>query len=101
MAHKFLVHHQGDHVGVAVEDILAGETVEGVIMENDISVTVVSNSDIPLGHKIALANLKKGEEVIEYRIPIGITSQDVQVGDYVHTHNLRTARWDYDQKKSV
>lgn len=95
MAHKFLVHHVGDHVGVAVEDIQAGERVEGVIMENDFSVFVESKSFIPLGHKISLSQLKQGEKVIEYRVPIGFTTQDVVPGDYVHTHNLKTARWDY------
>lgn len=97
MAHKFLVHHVGDHVGVAVEDIQPGEKVEGVIMENDFSVFVESKGFIPLGHKIALSELKQGEKVIEYRVPIGVTTQDVQPGDYVHTHNLKTARWDYQK----
>ncbi len=95
MAHKFLVHHVGDHVGVAVEDIQAGEKVEGVIMENDFSLFLEAKSFIPLGHKIGLADLKTGEKVIEYRVPIGVTTQDITPGDYVHTHNLKTARWDY------
>ncbi|RXT07226.1 UxaA family hydrolase [Ammoniphilus sp. CFH 90114] len=98
MTHKFLVHHAIDHVGVAVEDIKKGEKVEGVIMENNATVTVESKSDIPLGHKIALTSLKKGDKVIEYRVQIGVTTQDIAPGDYVHTHNLKTARWDYKKK---
>lgn len=93
MAHKFLVHHVGDHVGVAVEDIEAGEVVEGVVLEDDSRVSVRSNASIPLGHKIALVPVGKGEKVIEYRLPIGIAVEDIAAGDYVHTHNLRTARW--------
>jgi (2R)-sulfolactate sulfo-lyase subunit alpha len=94
--HKFLVHHVGDHVGVAIEDIQAGEKVEGVIMENDSSIFVESKEFIPLGHKIALVDLKKGEKVIEYRVQIGVATEDIQAGDYVHTHNIKTARWDYE-----
>ena len=93
MAHKFLMHYEEDHVGVAVEDIKAGEVVEGVIMENNRIVSVQSKSDIPLGHKISLTNLKQGENLIKYRLPVGITTQDIEVGDYVHTHNVKTARW--------
>lgn len=95
MAHKFLVHYAGDHVGVAVKDILAGEEVEGVIMENDATISIKAKDNIPLGHKIALADLKEGEQVIKYRLPIGVTTKPISVGDYVHTHNLKTARWDY------
>lgn len=93
VTHKFLVHHLGDHVGVATEDIEQGEKVEGIIMEDDSSVVVESKGSIPLGHKIALTNINKGEKVIEYRVPIGIATEDIQPGDYVHTHNLKTARW--------
>lgn len=93
MAHKFLVHYEEDQVGVAVEDIKAGEMVEGVIMENNRSVLVESKSDIPLGHKIALVALKKGDSLVKYRLPVGVITQDIEVGDYVHTHNVKTARW--------
>jgi len=92
VAHKFLVHHIGDHVGVATENIQPGE-IEGIIMENDVSIFVEALSLIPLSHKIALKNLKKGDKVIEYRVQIGIATEDISAGDYVHTHNLRTARW--------
>lgn len=91
--HKFLIHNRGDHVGVAVDDIKAGETVTGVYMDDESTVTVVANHDIPLGHKIALADLPKGAGVLKYGIQIGLTTTDTKVGDYVHTHNIKTARW--------
>ncbi len=91
--HKFLIHKRGDHVGVATEDINAGESVVGVYMDDDSTVTVVANHDIPLGHKISLADLPEGADVIEYGIRIGLTRCEIKVGDYVHTHNIKTARW--------
>lgn len=91
--HKFLIHKRGDHVGVATEDIKAGESVVGVYMDDDSTVTVVANHDIPLGHKISLADLPEGADVIEYGIRIGLTRCEIKVGDYVHTHNIKTARW--------
>lgn len=93
--HKFLVHEDGDYVGVAVQDIKAGEEVLGVDLHEGKGLRVKSNHDIPLGHKIALKAVKKGEVVIKYGENIGNATQDISVGDWVHTHNLKTARWDY------
>ncbi|MBM7554466.1 UxaA family hydrolase [Thalassobacillus pellis] len=91
--HKFLIHHKGDQVGVATSDIKEGEKVIGVFMDDNSSIEVVANGDIPLGHKIALENLATNEPVLKYGVPIGLTTTEWQVGDYVHTHNIKTARW--------
>jgi (2R)-sulfolactate sulfo-lyase subunit alpha len=93
--HKFLVHDSEDSVGVAVQNIQAGEEVIGVIMDPDREIKVRSNHDIPLGHKIALKALKKGDNLVKYGENVGKVTADIQVGDWVHTHNLKTARWDY------
>lgn len=93
MGHKFLIHYKGDHVGVATENIKAGEKVVGVFMDDDTTVEVVANHDIPLSHKIALAELKEGDSVIEYKTQVGLVTSQLKVGDYVHTHNIKTARW--------
>jgi (2R)-sulfolactate sulfo-lyase subunit alpha len=91
--HKFLIHHKGDHVGVAVTDIEAGETVIGVNMDDESQVEVVSKHNVPLGHKIAIVDLDNGAGVVKYGIQIGYSTQTIKVGDYVHTHNIKTARW--------
>jgi len=43
------------------------------------------------GHKYARRDIKKGEEIIKYGQPIGIAECDINKGDHVHSHNLRTA----------
>lgn len=91
--HKFLIHKRGDHVGVATSDIEEGETVTGVYMDDDSIVEVVSKGDVPLGHKIAVEECEPGGAVIEYGIQIGKAPDGLTVGDYVHTHNLKSARW--------
>jgi (2R)-sulfolactate sulfo-lyase subunit alpha len=91
--HKFLVHKKGDHVGVATSDIEAGEEVVGVYMDDDSTVEVASKGEIPLGHKIAVEACEPGEAVIEYGVQIGKAPEGLSVGDYVHTHNLKSARW--------
>ncbi|MBI4473386.1 MAG: UxaA family hydrolase [Acidobacteria bacterium] len=89
----FIVHAKKDQVGVVVRDITKGEKLEGWVMEDDSTVTVTVNKDIPLGHKVAINSVKKGERVIKYGVSIGKATGDIAAGDHVHTHNLKTERW--------
>lgn len=91
--HKFLIHKRGDHVGVATEDIAAGEAVMGVFMDDDSTIALTASHAVPLGHKIAIAAVAPGDPVLEYGVPIGKAPAGLAVGDYVHTHNLKSARW--------
>ncbi|WAH37642.1 UxaA family hydrolase [Alicyclobacillus dauci] len=91
--HKFWIHRTGDHVGVATRDIEAGERVTGVYMDTNETSEVVSKGNIPLGHKISLVVHGEGEDVIEYGQVIGVTRTSWQLGDYVHTHNIKSKRW--------
>ncbi|NQD67406.1 UxaA family hydrolase [Bacillus haikouensis] len=91
--HKFLIHHKGDHVGVATTPIEAGEKVIGINMDDNSEVKVISKGDVPLGHKISLVSLEKDKPVLKYGVQIGITTEKWEVGEYVHTHNIKTARW--------
>lgn len=87
-----LAHRVGDSVAVAVRPLRPG-LVEGGHLHASGALQVTVSSDVPLGHKIALVNLKKGEPVIEYGVQIGLASAPILAGDYVHVHNLRSARW--------
>ncbi|MGI6238517.1 MAG: UxaA family hydrolase [Christensenellales bacterium] len=46
---------------------------------------------IPRGHKFAVAPIAAGDRVIKYGHPIGEAICDIRPGDWVHTHNLKTA----------
>jgi (2R)-sulfolactate sulfo-lyase subunit alpha len=91
--HKFLVHQAGDHVGVATAGIDAGEHVQGVFMDDGGTVEVDAAAAVPLSHKIAIRNCEPGGAVIEYGVRIGIAPDGLRTGDYVHVHNLKSARW--------
>ena len=47
---------------------------------------------IPRGHKVALASIGTGEEVIKYGSPIGRATTDIAAGAHVHTHNVASSR---------
>ena len=42
------------------------------------------------GHKYALEKIKCGENIIKYGFPIGHAICDIEIGEHVHTHNVKT-----------
>ena len=74
-----------DNVAVALCPINAGETVQS----GDLSQVVVTEA-IPQGHKIALKNIAKEENIIKYGFVIGHATTDIPAGSWVHTHNMAT-----------
>ena len=42
------------------------------------------------GHKYAICDIKKGENIIKYGNPIGHALCDIKKGEHVHTHNVKT-----------
>jgi len=90
---KFLAHDKADTVGVATVDIKSGEAVQGLYMDTREPIQIKALKDIPLGHKIALKDMKVGDTVMKYGHDIGKVVSDIRTGDYVHIHNLKTKRW--------
>jgi (2R)-sulfolactate sulfo-lyase subunit alpha len=90
---QFLVHEKADNVGVATVDIKTGELAQGLYMDSQESCEVKTLQDIPLGHKIALADIAADSSVIKYGADIGRVVAQIKAGEHVHTHNLKTRRW--------
>lgn len=42
------------------------------------------------GHKIALTDIKAGQNIIKYGYSIGHAVKDIKAGEHVHTHNIQT-----------
>ncbi|EZQ10028.1 dehydratase [Candidatus Acidianus copahuensis] len=97
---KALIHEKEDNVGVLISDTKQGEEVEVFYIADKNPLTkVVSQDSIPLGHKIALRDIKQGEEVIKYGRIIGVATKDIKRGEHVHTHNLRSKRWSFPLRR--
>ena len=94
MSIDFLVHESADGVGViVVEGIKAGQELTGWVMQEDQTIKVRVNNDIPIGHKLALKDYKVGDTVMKYNTDIGKIVASAKKGDHVHVHNLKTKRW--------
>lgn len=75
-----------DNLVTALRTIKKGE----VINIKGRSVTV--NRDIPKFHKLAIEDIPRGAPAYKYGQSIGFVTEDVHTGDYVHVHNLESAR---------
>jgi (2R)-sulfolactate sulfo-lyase subunit alpha len=91
---QLLVHDHKDNVGVVVvEGLKAGTNMLCVVTHDDSSFELKANDDVPIGHKIALKDIKSGDTATKYGEDIGKFIADVAKGGHVHVHNLKTKRW--------
>lgn len=79
-----------------VATIFANDVKEGMAVnirdKKGNSVTETVRADIPYGHKVAVKPIRKGEPIVKYGEEIGVATQDIETGDYVHVHNLDSQR---------
>lgn len=91
---QLLVHDPKDNVGVVVVEELTADTDMLVcVTQDDSTFRLTAKADVPIGHKIALKDLKEGDTAVKYGEDIGKIIADVQKGGHVHTHNCKTKRW--------
>ncbi len=79
--------HESDNVATLLADVA----------EEDIQITGVSVGDavhcsepVKLGHKVAVAEIAVNSPVIKYGVVIGMASQSIRAGQWVHLHNCRS-----------
>jgi len=82
MKAKFIVMDTKDNCATALEDIDKGEEVDYNRKKFKI------NQPIPLGHKFALNDIKQEKFIKKYGQRIGIATEDIKLGDWIHTHNI-------------
>ena len=81
---EFIKINECDNVIIALRDYKKDEVID---LEGE-KITLLE--DINRGHKIAIKNINKGENVVKYGLPIGYALEDIKVGSWVHTHNTKT-----------
>ncbi len=81
-----IVIDEKDNVATALEALSAGAKVSVEVQGRIEKIKILS--DIPMGHKLALRDIEKGESVIKYGEPIGQSTSRISRGEYVHVHNV-------------
>lgn len=73
-----------DNILVLARSLNAGEEVliGGVVH--------VMNTPLGLGQKIAAHKIAAGEKILKYGAPIGSATAEIQPGEHVHLHNMKS-----------
>ncbi len=82
---RYIQIHPNDNVAVALTDLPAGEVLH--LSGRDVTL----REAIPVGHKIALADLNEQDQVIKYGYPIGHVLRRVQSGEWINEQVLKTS----------
>ncbi|MFC1993625.1 UxaA family hydrolase [Chloroflexota bacterium] len=85
---RAIMMHPKDNVATALDAL---EVTIQTSQEPPKEVTAVAS--IPFGHKIALAEVANGAEVIKYGEVIGMASKAIGLGEHAHVHNVVSARF--------
>ena len=75
-----------DNLVTCVKAMRAGERV--LVDGREIEV----RDEIPKFHKLAIAEIKKGEAVYKYGEVMGVASRDIHIGEWAHIHNIDSTR---------
>ena len=81
-----------DNVATVTGDVRKGEAVEILSPDGKVILKAKPLEDIAFGHKLSLRRIREGEEIIKYGEVIGVASRDIPAGEWVHTHNVDSAR---------
>ena len=77
---RMLTLNPKDNVAIALADISAGE------IDNVTGLTVLQS--VKQGHKVAIAAISVGQNVMRYGQTIGEATADIAAGEHVHVQNL-------------
>lgn len=83
-----------DNVVTALSDIKRGKVTITGETENEMLDVL---EDISGGHKIAVRDIKSGESIIKYGVPIGTATKDIKKGTWVHLHCMKS---NYDERSN-
>lgn len=73
-----------DTVVIATENLKKGDVI---CLENE-EITLLD--DVPTAHKIAIRDFAVGDRIVKYENIIGVASQPIKKGEWVHMHNVDT-----------
>jgi altronate hydrolase/altronate dehydratase small subunit len=79
--------HPEDNVATLLDD--AGVEMITIIRgdKSSLQQEIILKQPVALGHKVALTHITAKSPVVKYGIQIGVATQDIQIGEWVHLHN--------------
>jgi len=87
---KAIMMNEKDNVATLLADVEKNDMAQ--VMVGGRLKEVRMEGKIQFGHKFALREINKGENVIKYGELIGQATQDIKEGQHVHVHNVESLR---------
>jgi len=87
---KAVVLSPKDNVATALDNLKAGDALELEVGGQKRPVKL--KADVPFGHKFSLSKIDTNSPVLKYGEVIGLSTAAIEPGDYVHVHNVASAR---------
>ena len=84
MSQNLVVINPKDNIGVVISEIKSGDRVS-----TEGGVEIIAKTDVPKNHKITISTINKNDKVIKYGEIIGLATENIDAGVWVHTHNLK------------
>jgi len=88
-----------DNVATALCHLEAGSTLQLKVGERILKIKL--RAPVPFGHKFSLTQIASGSSIIKYGEVMGISTKAIQLGDYVHVHDVISARGRGDLAKGM
>jgi len=100
MSSTYILVNKTDNVIVTLKDYEKGEALTFDDKK------IILQEDVPVGHKVAIAVINQGQDIMKYGFPIGHATETIEGGQWVHTHNTKTnlsgtLEYSYTQNEGV
>lgn len=76
--------HTTDNVLITIQTLPAGTTL---MVANT---PIYLEKSLGIGYKIASRAIQQGEKILKYGVSIGSATRDIQIGEVVHVHNMKS-----------
>jgi altronate dehydratase small subunit len=85
-----IVIKESDNVATALQMLTQG-TQANVGIGNE-TISIVLGEDIEMGHKFAIQDIFRGQNIIKYGEVIGRATASIATGAHTHVHNVESLR---------
>ena len=86
VSRPLMIMHPRDNVAVCLRPLNKGEDIR--LTDDGTIPPLRVVAAVPLGHKVALAQIPSGQPITKYGEIIGRATKDIMRGEHVHTHNI-------------
>lgn len=95
---RAIVLNPADNVATLIDPGRAGDVCA---LQGDVSGECRLAQDIAYGHKVCIADIPQGANVLKYGQVIGRATRAIKAGEHVHVHNVESGRLTSDLAKTM